>query len=37
LHQCTMNSLLHSMSRQSNGACVDTGTTTCLSDSSNLY
>jgi hypothetical protein len=32
-----MNSSLHSPSRQSKGACVDTGNTTCLSDSSNLY
>jgi hypothetical protein len=32
-----MNSLPHSPSRQSTGVCVDTGPTTCLSDSSNLY
>jgi hypothetical protein len=32
-----MNSSSHSPSRQSKGPCVDTGPTTCLSDSSNLY
>jgi hypothetical protein len=32
-----MNSSPHSPSRQSKGACVDTGPTNCLSDSSNLY
>jgi hypothetical protein len=32
-----MNSSPHSPRRQSKGACVDTGPTTCLSDSSNLY
>jgi hypothetical protein len=32
-----MNSSPHSPSHQSKGACVDTGPTTCLSDSSNLY
>jgi hypothetical protein len=38
-HQCTppMNSSPHSPSRRSKGACVDTGPTTCLPDSSNLY
>jgi hypothetical protein len=32
-----MNSSPHSPSRQFKGACVVTGPTTCLSDSSNLY
>jgi hypothetical protein len=32
----TMNLLPHSPSRQSTSVCVDTGLTTCLSDSSNL-
>jgi hypothetical protein len=32
-----MNLSPHSPSRQSKGACVDTGPTTCLSDSSNLH
>jgi hypothetical protein len=32
-----MNSSPHSPSCQSKGACVDTGPTTCLSDSINLY
>jgi hypothetical protein len=31
------NELISSPSRQSKGACVDTGLTTCLSDSSYLY
>jgi hypothetical protein len=32
-----MNSSAHSPSCQSKGACVDTGPTTCFSDSSSLY
>jgi hypothetical protein len=32
-----MNSSPHSLSRQSTGACVDSGPTTCLPDSSYLY